>query len=570
MSQPYLSAHSQRIIDVTDPSDWNTTRLPLLGSVDSALRCQICKDYYHTPVMTGCCHTFCSECIRRSLVREQKCPVCRATAQENQLRKNGAAQELVAAFVAARPLLMEVAKESVEERRFSTRGEEGGTEDGGEDDGYPGFREEGGRKRRRGRRRIEGGGAPDGPMESAGGGRITRGSSGRVGSQPSSQPSSQNQVICLDDDDGDEDYKPPPSSGMVACPICSQYMKEKRVDSHIESGCPKESPASPRKRLRGGESSFFGSSKSQSGYTPAFPPASKRVDTKPGAPYPNPANPLDLHPLPKIAFNMMKESALRSKLQELGIPSYGSKRTLQDRYNEWLTLWNANVDSVTPKSKKELLKQLSSWDAINRVPVVEKTKVAGWTDQGWSESNKSHYDELIAKARTPRVKPEPVKEGGEEEEEAEAEETDDITSISSAQMDGACAAPTTLPNSNIIQTTVLNDKVPLNNVTQSFQPDFHQPYLDQAFTTALHSTPSPPPPFQAPPTYLPYSHVNVSEMFVANPLPPTTVLAGAESDTDRLAIVEEDSSLIGLYGKRKYEEMEIGCKKGGGSTSGGL
>jgi len=143
-------------------------------------------------------------------VREQKCPVCRAAAQESQLRKNGAAQELVDAFGVARPLLMEVARESVKRRKASAGRVEDSTgdEDEDENDGYTGFGEGGGPGRRR--RRMDGGGASDEAMTSAGGGRrITRGSSSRVGSQPSSQPSSQYQVICLDDD-GDEDYKPPP------------------------------------------------------------------------------------------------------------------------------------------------------------------------------------------------------------------------------------------------------------------------------------------------------------------------------------------------------------------------
>ncbi|KAG0643662.1 hypothetical protein HOY80DRAFT_1133718 [Tuber brumale] len=537
MSQPYLSLRNQqKIIDVTDPSDWSATRLPVLKSLDSALRCQICKDYYNTPVMTGCCHTFCSVCIRRSLVREQKCPVCRAAAQESQLRKNGTAQELVDAFGVARPLLMEVAKES-------------------DDDGYTDFEEGGGPKRRKRRRRMDGGGAPDESTKSAGGNRrITRGSSSRVGSQPSSQPSSQNQVICLDDD-GDEDYKPPSSSGVVACPICGEYMKEMRVDSHIENGCPKEPPASPRKRLRGSESSFFGSSKSQS-----------------STPYPTLTNPPDLRPLPKIAFDMIKEPALRNKLQGLGIPSHGNKRTLQDRYTEWLTLWNANVDSTTPKSKKELLKELSMWDEIHRIPVVEKTKAAGWTDEGWSESNKSHFSELIAKARAQR--PEPVKGGREKDEGEKAEGEMERTSISSAQTDGASAAPTTLPGNITTSITILDSQAPPNSAAQSLQPDLHQPYFDQAFAATLHSTlrqACPPPLPQTPHTYPPYSHVNVNDMFVANPPPPAAAMPGVDSDTNGpIAMAEEDTSLIGLYGKRRYQEMEVTCKRGEGSTSGGL
>lgn len=137
--------------------------------------------------------------------------MCRASAQESQLRKNGTAQELVDAFGVARPLLMEVAKESVKRGKASASGVEDGTgdEDEDENDGYTGLGEGGGPKRRR-RRGMDGEGAPDEAMNSVSGNkRTTRGSSGRVGSQPSSQPSSQNQVICLDDD-GDEDYKPPP------------------------------------------------------------------------------------------------------------------------------------------------------------------------------------------------------------------------------------------------------------------------------------------------------------------------------------------------------------------------
>ncbi|PUU76110.1 hypothetical protein B9Z19DRAFT_1088997 [Tuber borchii] len=279
---------------------------------------------------------------------------------------------------------------------------------------------------------------------------------------------------------------------------------------------------------------------------------------------------------------MIKESALRNKLQELGVPSHGNKRTLHARYDEWMTLWNANVDSATPKSKKELLKELSVWDTINRVPVVQKTKAAGWTDEGWLESNKSHFDELIAKAKAQRVKPKPVKEGKKGE---KAEGEVEHATLSSAQADGASAAPTTLPNNITPQPTIPESKVPPNNATQSFQPNFHQPqYLDQAFTATLHSTlrqayPPPPPPLpqtytaQTPPTYLSYAHVNTNNMFAANPPPsPPTRLLGVDSNTNKpIAIAEEDTSLIGLYGKRKYEEMEVGGKSGGrGGTSGGL
>lgn len=241
------------------------------------------------------------------------------------------------------------------------------------------------------------------------------------------------------------------------------------------------------------------------------------------------------------------------------------------------------MDSATPKSKKELLKELSAWDAINRLPVVEKTKAAGCTDEGWAESHKPHFDELIAKARAQRGKPKPMEEGKKGE---KAEGEVEHATLSSAQADGASTSPTTgtLPNNITPQPTIPEGKVPPNNATQSFQPNFHQPqYLDQAFTATLHSTlrqAYPPPPSlpqtyttQAPPTYLSYAHVNTNNMFAANPpSPPPTTLLGADSNTNKpITIVEEDTSLIGLYGKRKYEEMEVGGKGGGrGGDSGGL
>ncbi|RPB01088.1 DNA repair protein rad18, partial [Choiromyces venosus 120613-1] len=314
----YLTKQSQKIIDVTDPSDWTDTRLPVLKSVDSALRCQICKDYYHTPVMTNCCHTFCSECIRRSLVREQKCPVCRATAQENQLRKNGAAQEFVDAFGEARGLLMEMAttkEESVTNRK-------------------KGFI----------RNRVE----------------------DSMGEEDD------------EEEEVEDDVDSFMASGLVACPICNQYMKVPRVDAHIESGSIPLPTAN----------------------TPNFPPVSKRANTKPSTSTSTPnTTTAPPEPLPKIAFNVMNEPALRRRFRKIGIPSDGSRKVLQDRYNEWLTIWNANVDSITPKSKKELLRELSAWEVTNRAPVVEKTKASGWSDKGWSEANKSQFDELIKQAK---------------------------------------------------------------------------------------------------------------------------------------------------------------------------
>jgi E3 ubiquitin-protein ligase RAD18 len=124
--------------EVSDSTDWLNTPLPALATVESALRCQVCRDFYTTPMITSCSHTFCSLCIRRCLAAEGKCPTCRREDQEIKLRKNWALQELVDAFQAARPGVMKFARQDSTEaggRLTKRKLEDMGTE--GEELGRP-------------------------------------------------------------------------------------------------------------------------------------------------------------------------------------------------------------------------------------------------------------------------------------------------------------------------------------------------------------------------------------------------------------------------------------------------
>ena len=93
--------------DVSDPSDWLQTPLSQLGPVEQALRCQVCKDFFDTPMITSCSHTFCSLCIRRCLTTDGRCPACRTQDQAIKLRANSTVQELVDAFKSARSVLLQ-------------------------------------------------------------------------------------------------------------------------------------------------------------------------------------------------------------------------------------------------------------------------------------------------------------------------------------------------------------------------------------------------------------------------------------------------------------------------------
>ena len=95
--------------DVSDSTDWLSTPLSGLASVEATLRCQVCKDFFKTPMITSCSHTFCSVCIRRALSNEGKCPLCRAPEQELKLRCNWSVEETVEAFSKVRSTILGLA-----------------------------------------------------------------------------------------------------------------------------------------------------------------------------------------------------------------------------------------------------------------------------------------------------------------------------------------------------------------------------------------------------------------------------------------------------------------------------
>jgi E3 ubiquitin-protein ligase RAD18 len=108
--------------DLPDSTDWLASSLPSVAPLESALRCQICKDFFDNPVITSCSHTFCSLCIRRCLSAEGKCPACRSSDQEVKLRRNWAVQEIVESFQNARPNVLALARQP----QITTTNEENG------------------------------------------------------------------------------------------------------------------------------------------------------------------------------------------------------------------------------------------------------------------------------------------------------------------------------------------------------------------------------------------------------------------------------------------------------------
>lgn len=100
----------------------------------------------------------------------------------------------------------------------------------------------------------------------------------------------------------------------------------------------------------------------------------------------------------------MNEKALRKKLQDLGIPAWGTKPVMIKRHQEWLNLYNANCDASDDvrRTKRELLKELDAWERTQGGGATTKESYIMRKDfdgLNHATEHKSQFDDLIANAK---------------------------------------------------------------------------------------------------------------------------------------------------------------------------
>ena len=116
--------------------------------------------------------------------------------------------------------------------------------------------------------------------------------------------------------------------------------------------------------------------------------------------------------LPTLSYSLLSDIQMRRKLRELGIPWDGNKQAMSRRHTEWRNLVNANCDSSNPKSKPDLLRELSNWErtqnSTNHSYAAKATKLSVMDKEfdrdNWSVNHNSDFQSLIAAART-KAKP---------------------------------------------------------------------------------------------------------------------------------------------------------------------
>ncbi|KAJ6259253.1 hypothetical protein Dda_6152 [Drechslerella dactyloides] len=350
-------------IDIPDPTDWLKTSIPALQALETSLRCSVCKEYFNAPMITSCGHTFCSLCIRRHLSSVQKCPTCRGSDEESKLRKNTLIEELLLSFVAIRDDMLQklIPKEEPEEdmeitdardatlstrdpdaRKVEKRGSLDIDIDSENTDPLD---------RRRGKRRKrEGTSSQD--TEPEGLRRSTRASSQLTSILIARQ--SKGYPLDGDDELNDASFEPPKDASdpdsdddSAECPFCHKRFDAAAINDHanrcFDTGGKGATP-SPQKR----PPVTFRNTASASISAPRLPPytEAQKISKR----------------IPKGNFSLTKESDIRKKLSQYGIrydaKGRESKQALWQRLQDWINLYNANLDSPTPMTDRELVREL--------------------------------------------------------------------------------------------------------------------------------------------------------------------------------------------------------------------
>lgn len=112
--------------------------------------------------------------------------------------------------------------------------------------------------------------------------------------------------------------------------------------------------------------------------------------------------------LPQLNYSLFKETALRKKLVDMGIPSGGPKALLIRRHTEWVNLVNANCDSSRPRTKRELLHDLAEWDRSQGHVIPSRLGLAAnanalmskdFDSTAWGTAHNKDFQRLIREAR---------------------------------------------------------------------------------------------------------------------------------------------------------------------------
>ncbi|XP_075687973.1 E3 ubiquitin-protein ligase RAD18 isoform X3 [Rhinoderma darwinii] len=321
----------------------------LLQDLDDLLHCGICFDYFNIAVIIPqCSHNYCSLCIRKFLSYKTQCPTCCVAATESELRNNRLLDDLVRTFISARKQLSQSLLDS------SPQSPRGPSTD------------------KMATSRTRGGAGKEIKQENRSMDKFLVKTSTRISKRSSdatnksmdgdlSAPSSSTRSVKQEPDVMDqslEEISAPntPSTSLakvkVECPVCGVGILEQYVNNHLDSCLTRDEK---KESLRSS--------------------VQKRK------------------PMAKVVYNLLSERDLRKRLKEIGLSTQGSKQLMIRRHQEFVHMYNAQCDSLSPKSAAEIVSEIEKNEKIRSA--LEAKQESGMTftkEQSEEQIDEIHQD----------------------------------------------------------------------------------------------------------------------------------------------------------------------------------
>ncbi|KDE03364.1 hypothetical protein MVLG_06169, partial [Microbotryum lychnidis-dioicae p1A1 Lamole] len=422
--------------DIDDPTDFTS---PELGLLDASLRCPICSELFVGPViLTTCCHTFCSSCLRQSLSERRKCPQCAMETDTSRLRKNQRIEEVVQAWQKARAAILDL-------QVLATRASRGSNE------GSVPFKSKAQGSRPAKRVKSEGSGHASTSTRPTRNSTASNRASGTAYDDAASSDLEiieSAPVVSRRSQRSSRGGNPDDPNLNVECPICQAQVRNADMNRHIDSGCAVIKPAGAA-----WESMFLSTSASTSGESSKGEAKGKgKAKDEEISGHPT------TDPIPQISYAGMKLKRIHSLLEafnlDLSVPPEAKMQDskvayLTKRHQRWSTIWNANsdVDPKDPRHKtpSQMRQQLKEWETTMS---AQENHAIGNRDK-YAKEHEKEFRELIRVGKEAQMAAKRKREEVAAAEEQSSGTKDDAMEVEeagvSAGLDDKSASPTLHP-----------------------------------------------------------------------------------------------------------------------------
>ncbi|XP_068883810.1 E3 ubiquitin-protein ligase RAD18 isoform X1 [Aphelocoma coerulescens] len=299
-----------------------------LKAVDELLRCGICFDYFSIAVIIPqCSHNYCSLCIRKFLSYKTQCPTCCVAVSESDLKNNRILDDLVKSFNSARQQLFQLVLDAPlipstpacsQPPAATSHRSPVPQPDSKEVLGIDSFL-----RKDKVCTSTKAGGLAWTDQKSF------KTEEHHVFYSTSAEVCGKDSKVGSQEIPGCTKSHEKPSTSVVKgdkkveCPVCEVAILEQYINKHLDSCL-----------TRGEKKDSLRSS------------AHKRKL------------------MSKVVYNLLSDRDLRKKLKEHGLSTSGTRQQLIKRHQEFVHMYNAQCDSLNPKSVAEVVKELEKNEKI--------------------------------------------------------------------------------------------------------------------------------------------------------------------------------------------------------------